>query len=175
MWQARATLVATCELLIVVGFSWCRAWALEHIFQQLQYMGSVVAASRLWNTGSTVVVQGFSCSKACGVFPDQGSNSCPSHWQVDSLPLSCQGSPIYTLEGSWDWGLATHSSISARRIPWTEEPGGLQSIKSQRVGHDWSNLAQGWDYTIHSFVAALITYYIINFSSIINKLLAIII
>ena len=37
--------------------------------------------------------------------------------------------------------MATHSSILAWRIPWTEEPGGLQSMGSQRVGHDWSDLA----------------------------------
>ena len=33
-------------------------------------------------------------------------------------------------------GIATHSSILAWEIPWTEEPGGLQSIGSKRVGHD---------------------------------------
>ena len=33
--------------------------------------------------------------------------------------------------------MATHSSILAWRIPWTEEPGGLQSMGSQRIGHDW--------------------------------------
>ena len=33
-------------------------------------------------------------------------------------------------------GMATHCSILAWRIPWTEEPGGLQSMGSQRVGHD---------------------------------------
>ena len=33
-------------------------------------------------------------------------------------------------------GMATHCSILAWRIPWTEEPGGLQSIGSQKVGHD---------------------------------------
>ena len=33
-------------------------------------------------------------------------------------------------------GLATHSSFLAWEIPWTEEPGGLQSMGSQRVGHD---------------------------------------
>ena len=33
-------------------------------------------------------------------------------------------------------GMASHSSILAWRIPWTEEPGGLQSMTSQRVGHD---------------------------------------
>ena len=32
--------------------------------------------------------------------------------------------------------MATHSSILAREIPWTEEPGGLQSMGSQRVRHD---------------------------------------
>ena len=38
--------------------------------------------------------------------------------------------------------VATHSSILAWRIPWTEEPGGLQSMGLQRVGHDGSHL--GW-------------------------------
>ena len=33
-------------------------------------------------------------------------------------------------------GMATHSSILAWEIPWTEEPGGLQSMGLQRVGHD---------------------------------------
>ena len=33
---------------------------------------------------------------------------------------------------------ASHSSILAWRIPWTEEPGGLQSMGPQRVGHDWA-------------------------------------
>ena len=37
--------------------------------------------------------------------------------------------------------MATHSSLPAWRIPWTEEPGGLQSTGSQRVGHDLSDLA----------------------------------
>ena len=33
-------------------------------------------------------------------------------------------------------GIASHSGILAWRIPWTEEPGGLQSMESQRVGHN---------------------------------------
>ena len=37
---------------------------------------------------------------------------------------------------SLEEGTATHSSILAWRIPWTEEPGGLQSMGLQRVGHD---------------------------------------
>ena len=38
-------------------------------------------------------------------------------------------------EDSLEEGMATHSSILAWRIPWTEEFGGLQSIESQRAGH----------------------------------------
>ena len=37
--------------------------------------------------------------------------------------------------------MATHSSVLAWRIPWTEKPGGLQSVGSRRVGYDWGNLA----------------------------------
>ena len=38
----------------------------------------------------------------------------------------------------WEDPLATHSSILSCRIPWTEEPGRLWSIRLQRVGHDWA-------------------------------------
>ena len=44
--------------------------------------------------GSVVVAHGLSCSAACGIFPDQGSNPCPLHWQADSQPLHHQGSPM---------------------------------------------------------------------------------
>ena len=50
--------------------------------------------------------------------------------------------------------MATHSSILAWRIPRTEEPGGLQSIGSQRVGHSWSNLAQD-DVSISIYLLSL--------------------
>ena len=40
------------------------------------------------------------------------------------------------LKRSLEEEMATHSSILAWEIPWTEEPGGLQSVGSQRVGHD---------------------------------------
>ena len=39
-------------------------------------------------------------------------------------------------EGPLEEEMATHSSILAKKIPWTEEPGGLQSMGSQRVRHD---------------------------------------
>ena len=51
------------------------------------------------------------------------------------------------MQETWVWflgwedplekGMATYSSFLARRIPWTEEPGGLQSLGSQSVGQDW--------------------------------------
>ena len=44
--------------------------------------------------GSVVVAHGLSRSVACGIFPDQGSNPCPLHWQADSQPLRHQGSPV---------------------------------------------------------------------------------
>ena len=47
--------------------------------------------------GSVVVAHGPSCSVACGIFPDQGSNPCPLHWQADSQPLRHQGSPTFLI------------------------------------------------------------------------------
>ena len=44
-------------------------------------------------TGSVVVAHEPSCSAACGILPDQGSNPCPLHRQADSQPLRHQGSP----------------------------------------------------------------------------------
>ena len=49
-----------------------------------------------------------------------------------------EGDPVRSLgrEDPLEKGMSTHSSILIWRIPWTEEPGGLQSIGSERVGHD---------------------------------------
>ena len=44
--------------------------------------------------------------------------------------------PFLGQEDLLEKGIATHSSILARRIPWKEEPRGLQSMGSQRAGHD---------------------------------------
>ena len=55
------------------GFSSCSSWTLEHRLK--------------------VVIQGLSCSAACGIFMDQGSNPCFLHWQANSLLLSHQESP----------------------------------------------------------------------------------
>ena len=56
---------------------------------------------------------------------------------VKNLP-AVQKTRVHSLdqEDPLEKGLATHSSILAWRIRWTEEPDGLQVMKSQRVGHD---------------------------------------
>ena len=61
------------------------------------------------------------------------------------MALSVKNPP--TMQETWVWslgwednleeGMATQSSILAWRIPWTEEPGGLQSLGSQRVRYNW--------------------------------------
>ena len=57
---------------------------------------------------------------------------------VKNLP-AVQKTWVWSLgwEDSLEKGMATHSSILAWRIPWTEEPGGLQSMGLQTARHDW--------------------------------------
>ena len=56
---------------------------------------------------------------------------------VKRLPMR-QETQVLSLGGAdpLEKEMATHATILAWRIPWTEEPGGLQSMGSQRVGHD---------------------------------------
>ena len=58
------------------------------------------------------------------------------------------------LDDPLEEGTATHSNILAWRIPWTEEPGRLQSIGLQTLAHNWSDLARmhAHHIFIHSFV-----------------------
>ena len=58
--------------------------------------------------------------------------------QTVKNPPAMQETRVSSLgwEHPLDKGMATHSSILAWRIPWTEEPGNLQSMGSQRVGHN---------------------------------------
>ena len=55
--------------------------------------------------------------------------------------------------------IATHSSILAWRIPWIEKPDRVQSIGSQRVGHNWSNLT----HSIPLYIFITFLYYILGF------------
>ena len=58
----------------------------------------------------------------------------------DGKESPCNAQEIQVLSLGWEdpleKGMATHSSILSWRIPWTEEPGGLQSVELQRVRHN---------------------------------------
>ena len=61
----------------------------------------------------------------------------PGGSMVKNLPIDAgDAGSVPGLGTSLEQEMATHSSILAWRMPWTEEPGGLHSIGSQRVGHD---------------------------------------
>ena len=77
--------VAVRGLLIVVASLCCGAQALGMRASVVTALGLSICGSwalecRLSSCGT----RAFSCSTACGIFPDQGSNPCPLHWQVDS-------------------------------------------------------------------------------------------
>ena len=78
-------------------------------------------------------------------------------WQILQISWSeiLEGGPSSVFIKSSTWYLekemATHSSVLAWRIPGMEEPGGLPSTGSHRVGHNWSNLAATWYWQIPKF------------------------
>ena len=69
---------------VVCRLSSCGLQALERRLSTCGAWASVVVARGLESAGSVVVAHGLGCSAACGIFPDQGSNLCPLHWQADS-------------------------------------------------------------------------------------------
>ena len=74
----------------------------------------------------------FLCSTVHGVWIGLPGGS-------DRKESACNEGDMGSTPGSGrspEKGRATHSSFLAWRIPWTEEPGGLQSMELQRVGHD---------------------------------------
>ena len=64
----------------------------------------------------------------------------PGDSAVKNLPAVQETQETWVPSLGWEYplekGVTTHSSILARKIPWTEEPDGLQSTGSQRVRHD---------------------------------------
>ena len=82
-----SSLAVVCGLLLAAASPAAEHWALG-------CSGSVIAAPRLWSTGSILGAHGLSCFKASGIFPDQRSNPCLLHWQTDSSPRSHQEKPF---------------------------------------------------------------------------------
>ena len=73
----------------------------------------LLRSTRSRRAGSAVVAHGPSCSAACGIFPDQGSNPCTPHRQADSQPLRHQGSPgLRNFDSSG--AIPTHLSMVGR-------------------------------------------------------------
>ena len=74
--------------------------------------------------------------------------------RASQLVLVIKNPPMQEIQETWvlslgqeaplEKGMATHSSILDWRIPWTKKPSGLQSIGSQRVRHNWSDLAHSY-------------------------------
>ena len=65
--------------------SWCAGLSLSRLL--------LLRSTGPRRAGSVVAANGHSCSAARGIFPDQGWNPCPLHWQADSQPLHHEGSP----------------------------------------------------------------------------------
>ena len=76
--------------LLCMGFSSCGEWGLS---SSCGRVGFSCGGSRAQSTAPGVVAQRLSHLLTCGILPDQGSNPCPLHWQVDSWSLDHQGSP----------------------------------------------------------------------------------
>ena len=90
-----------------------------------------------------------------GGLPSMGSHRVGHDWSdlaaaaaasgSDGKESACNAGNLGSIPGREDpleRGMATHSSVLFWRIPWTEEPGRLQSMVSQRGGHEWSDLAR---------------------------------
>ena len=85
-------------VLFLAGLGLCCCQAVSLVAEKRGYPLAAVC-KLLIAEASLIVAHGFSCSKACGIFPDQGSNPSLLYWQVNSLLLSHQGSP---------WSLSFH-------------------------------------------------------------------
>ena len=82
--------VAACGLYLIAVSQGSPLFAVS----QLLIVVASLVKNKLQSIGWEVVALGLSCPTACGIFPDQGSNTCPLTWQADSLPLDHQGSPV---------------------------------------------------------------------------------
>ena len=106
---------------------------------------SLCTKHRLYGAGLIVVVHGLTCSLACGILPDQGSNLCLLHQRKDSLPLGHQGSPstpffrqrsspllhLWCLNTYWGGAARVHIQENATAL--THSLRGLNMIVNQEM------------------------------------------
>ena len=158
VWLFATPRTVACQAPLSVGFSWQKYWSGlpfpppgESSWSRGRTHVSYISCTgrqipyRLSLPGSHILNQKLSGSASklapvthwVPIFPGgaNGKESAPQcrrhnrskfHVWVAKIPL--------------EEGMATHSNILAQRIPWTEEPGGLQSIGLQRIRHDWNDL-----------------------------------
>ena len=102
------------------------------------FPGSSAGKESACNAGDLALIPGS------GRFPGEGIGYPLQYYWASLMAQMVKNSPAMqeTLVQSLGWedplkeDMATHSSILAWRIPWAQEPGGLQSLRSHRVGHD---------------------------------------
>ena len=96
------------------------------------------------HVGSVVVAHWLSCSAACGIFPDKGSNPCPLRWQADFQPLCHQGSPepfFFKIHAFFKKKVNVHCKFFRKNI-W--ENSWENSGKSCERLQSGSNYEMGW-------------------------------
>ena len=133
--------------------------SLEQRSQLLHMSFSARSLSRLWQC--FLYPQPFTLQGGNRVLPLLVLRCCPIFCAfltpcpggASGKEHACQCREIRDAVGPLGWedlleeGMATHCSTLAWRVPWTEEPGWLSSLGSQRVRHNWSDLAQHTQHT----------------------------
>ena len=104
--------------------------------------------STLWTVAHQVpLFMGFSRQEYWSGLPCPPSEDRPNPGiKLTSACVSCIAGRLFTHWATWEaQGMSTDSNILAWRVPWTEEPGGLQSMGLQRAGHDWVTSPSWWN------------------------------
>ena len=141
-------------------------WAPFTFMQSMGFPGSSAGKESTCNAGDPSSISGLGRPPGERIgYPLQYSWASPVAQTVKNPP-AMRKTLVRSLgwEDSLEEGLATHSSILAWRIPWTEELGGLQSVQSGNVRHDWvtkhSTAQSAEEEVLLTFEATEIQYYI---------------
>ena len=120
----------------------CRPGRLLSVFYPFALLSLRVTTTCLrilTSSGCSTNVRSFSWRMVTLLFHFLYQGTFPVAQTGKNLPVM-QETQVWSLgrEDPLEKGMATHSSILAWRIPWTEKPGGPRSVGSQRAGHDWA-------------------------------------
>ena len=123
---------------------------MKKIYKNDKYLRGLYRENKQWKISVWFAILGFSgwkyqneifCKVTLGIWLSCKESACNAE-DAGSIPGSGRSHNPWVRKIPWRraWQ-PTHSSILAWRIPWTEELGGLQSIASPKVRHDWSDWA----------------------------------